>query len=59
MKSLILFSIVLFVIGSFLITQFEDEEKLQAYLDKSVPFVGTQIIHESDFDGTGINYCNN
>ena len=55
MKFFVVFSlIVVFLVGFILLQSLEFENDIQTYLDKSVPFVGTEIPRIDGIDGTGI-----
>ena len=55
MKSLVIFSlIVVFLIGLVLSQPLQYEDNIQTYLERSVPFVGTEIPRLDGIDGTGI-----
>ena len=55
MKYLLIFSLVLVVLATLLVLQTSDSENnLELYLDKSVPFVGTDVLRGNGFDGEGI-----
>lgn len=55
MKSLIVFSlIIVFLIGFILSQPLQSENEIQTYLERSVPYVGTEILRMNGIDGTGI-----
>ncbi len=54
MKFLV-FSLILVIIGGFVLFQsFQTENEIHTYLDKSVPYIGTDIPRMDGIDGTGI-----
>lgn len=55
MKSLGIFSLLIVFLGIFVLTQtFQSENENQTYLQRSVPFVGTDIPRMDGIDGHGI-----
>ena len=54
MKLMLVFAFVLTVLGSLIILQFQPEDVLHTYLDKSVPFIGGNIPRQQGIDGEGI-----
>jgi len=53
-KSLVIFSLLLVFSWSLLFSQLGTENKMELYLDRSVPYIGTEIPKMEGFDGTGI-----
>ena len=51
---LLVFTIILVFLSSLIFFQLETENEIQTYLDKSVPFVGTDIPRIQGIDGDGI-----
>ena len=54
MKSLIVFSLILVFLSSFVFLQLQTENGIVAYLDNSVPFIGTDIPRMQGINGEGI-----
>lgn len=53
-KSLLILSLMLIFSGILILTQLETQNESKLYLDKSVPYVGTDIPRIQGIDGTGI-----
>jgi len=53
-RSLVIFSIILVICASLIFSQLQNENEIQTYLDKSIPYIGTEIPRIEGFDGTGI-----
>ena len=54
MKILVVFSLILVLLGSVFFLQLETESEIQTYLDRSVPYIGTNIAKIQGIDGEGI-----
>ncbi|MDH3696961.1 MAG: S8 family serine peptidase, partial [Nitrosopumilus sp.] len=55
MKSLVIFSLIVVFLASLVLSQpLQYEDTIQTYLERSVPFVGTEIPRLDGIDGTGI-----
>ncbi len=55
MKFLVVFSLmVVFLVGFILSQPLQSENEIQAYLERSVPYVGAGIPRMDGIDGTGI-----
>ena len=55
MKSLVIFSLIVVFLVSLVLSQpLQYEDTIQTYLERSVPFVGTEIPRLDGIDGTGI-----
>jgi minor extracellular serine protease Vpr len=55
MKTLLIFSTVLLILSSLIISQsFQSENEIKTYIGNSVPYVGSEIPKIDGFDGTGI-----
>jgi len=53
-KILVVFSLILVLLGSVFFLQLETESEIQTYLDRSVPYIGTNIAKIQGIDGEGI-----
>jgi len=54
-KSLVIFSLIVVFLASLVLSQpLQYEDTIQTYLERSVPFVGTEIPRLDGIDGTGI-----
>ncbi|MCH1607575.1 MAG: S8 family serine peptidase, partial [Nitrosopumilus sp.] len=55
MRSLLIFSITLVLISSFIVLQsFEPENQIKTFIGNSVPYIGSEIPRMDGIDGTGI-----
>ncbi len=54
MRSLVIFSLILVICASLIFTQLQNENEIQTYLERSIPYIGTEIPRIEGFDGTGI-----
>jgi len=55
MKTLLIFSMILVILSSVIISQsLQTENKIKTFIENSVPYVGTEIPRIDGFDGTGI-----
>ena len=54
MKILVVFSLIFVLLGSVFFLQLETESEIQTYLDRSVPYIGTNIAKIQGIDGEGI-----
>ena len=55
MKNIVIFSLIIGSLSGFIILQtFQTENEITTYLDKSVPYVGTEIPRLDGIDGSGI-----
>ena len=54
MKSLVIFSLILIICASLIFSQLQNENIIRTYLDKSIPYIGTEIPRIDGIDGTGI-----
>lgn len=54
MKLLIVFACIITILATVIISQFESNEIIHTYLDRSVPFVGANIPKLEGIDGRGI-----
>ena len=54
MKSLVIFSLILVICASLIFTQLQTENETRTFLDKSIPYIGTEIPRIDGIDGTGI-----
>jgi len=53
-KSLVIFSLILIICASLIFSQLQNENVIRTYLDKSIPYIGTEIPRIDGIDGTGI-----
>ena len=53
-KLIVVFSLILVFCASLIFSQLETGNGIQTYLDRSVPYIGTEIPRTNGFDGTGI-----
>ena len=55
MKSLLIFSITLILLSSFIVSQsIQSQNEIKTYIENSVPYIGTEIPRMDGIDGTGI-----
>ena len=55
MKSLLIFSITLILLSSFIVSQsIQSQNEIKTYIENSVPYIGTEIPRMNGIDGTGI-----
>ncbi|QUC64111.1 S8 family serine peptidase [Nitrosopumilus sp. K4] len=54
MKQVVIFSLIILVSSILLVSQFLESEHIGVYLDKSVPFVGTEIPRNQGIFGEGV-----
>ena len=55
MKSLLIFSITLILLSSFIVSQsIQSQNEIKTYIENSVPYLGTEIPRMDGIDGTGI-----
>ena len=54
MKFLVFSLITVIAVGFILFQSFQSENEIRTYLDKSVPYIGTEIPRMNGIDGTGI-----
>ncbi|MDC3254745.1 S8 family serine peptidase, partial [Nitrosopumilus sp.] len=55
MKSLLIFSIALVLLSSFIVLQsFQTDNEIKTYIGNSVPYIGSEIPRMDGIDGTGI-----
>ena len=54
MKSLVIFSLILVFSLSLIFSQLQTENDVGFYLDRSIPYIGTEIPKIDGFDGAGI-----
>jgi minor extracellular serine protease Vpr len=50
----LVFSLIIVITGVVLFQSFQNESEIRTYLDKSVPYIGTEIPRMDGIDGTGI-----
>jgi len=53
-KSLVIFSLIIVICTSLIFSQLQTENEIRTYLNKSVPYIGTEIPRMEGIDGTGI-----
>ena len=53
-KSIVVFSLILIFSASLIFSQLQTENEIKTYLDRSIPFIGTEIPRIDGVDGTGI-----
>jgi len=53
-KLLVIFSALLVFVAGFVFLQLDSQEKIETYLERSVPYVGTEIPRIQGIDGEGI-----
>ncbi|MFQ5497459.1 MAG: S8 family serine peptidase [Nitrosopumilus sp.] len=51
---LFVFGLLIVIFGGFVLIQFESGDEIRTYLDKSVPYIGTDVPRMDGIDGSGI-----
>ena len=54
MKLIVVFSLILVFCATLIFSQLQTENEIRTYLDRSIPYIGTEIPRIDGIDGTGI-----
>ena len=54
MKLIVVFSLILVFCATLIFSQLQTENEIRTYLDRSIPYIGTEIPRIDGVDGTGI-----